>query len=207
MNKKLETALMYVGTLGAIVSALAYIIIISVLVIGVESSMAMNQLLLVSVIGAVAGVLIVGMLRAQGKIFAEKEENSQKIMKDYFKAINKIKKPKSRHTIVWFMTVATIKDILFKGVTIGATIYFSVTVFMEGSGDFALIGLAFANILMFISFGVLNMRKAYNFYLNEHLSVIEQITFEINKKMKEEDDVIKLQKQEILDSTGTSREE
>ncbi len=184
MNKKLEELLLYVGTAGAIVSALAYIIIISVLVVGIESSMEIEQLLLVSTIGAVAGVLIVGMLRSQGKMFAEKEDVSQAIMKQYFKAINKNKPRKKLHTISWFMVKSIVGDIMFKGLSVAAMTYFSVTVFMSGNGDFALIGLAFANTLMFISFGILAMRKSYMFYLNEHLPAIQQIIENLNAEVK-----------------------
>jgi len=103
MNKKLEDLLLYVGSVGALVSALAYIVVISVLVVGIESRMDLDQLLLVSIIGAVAGVLIVGMLRSQGKMFAEKEDNSKMVMKAYYTAINKDKPIKKLHTIRSFM--------------------------------------------------------------------------------------------------------
>jgi len=77
-----------------------------------------------------------------------------------------------------------VSDILSKGLTVAATTYFSVTVFMQGSGDFSLIGLAISNIFMFASFGILAMRRAYVFYLNEHIPAIQELTNKITEAKK-----------------------
>lgn len=207
MNKKLEQLLLYVGTAGAIVSSLAYIIIITVLVIGVEAEMDTAQLLIVSIIGGVAGLLIIGMLRSQGKMFAEKEPESERIMNLYYKAINKSKPKKKLRTIKSFIFWSTVKDVFSKGLTIGMTIYFSVTIFMKGNGDFSLIGLAISNIFMFLSFGVMAMRKSYMFYLNEHLPAIIQITKNIEQEVEDGKLKNKLQEQEVLNCAGTSTKE
>ncbi len=144
--------------------------------------MELNQLLLVSIIGAVAGLLVVGMLRSQGKMFAEKEEVSMQVMKEYYSAINKTKPAKKLHTIKYFMIKSAITDIFSKGATLAATTYFSITVFMEGNGDFSLFGLAVANIFMFISFGILAMRSSYMFYVNEHIPAIRQLIENLKKE-------------------------
>ena len=172
MNKKLESMLLWVGGAGAAISAIAYIIVITVLVINVDSRMKMEQLLLVSIIGAVAGLLITFMLRTQGVILASNEPKSKTIMSEYRKTLNKTKKKKKLRTINHYMTLRFIGDLFTKALTIATTTYFMVSIFAEGNGDLSLIGLAFANTFMFISFGILALRSAYIYYTEEHLDAI-----------------------------------
>ena len=56
-------------------------------------------MLLVSVLGGAAGLSITFMLRGQGIAFAKSEPGSKEIMQAYYRALNKIKKPKNLHTI------------------------------------------------------------------------------------------------------------
>lgn len=196
MNKKIINALNWVGAIGAVITAVAYIIFIIVLIVGIEAKMEQDQLLLVSVVGAVAGLAITWMLRGQGVVLASNEEESKIVMDEYYHMINKDKPTKNLHTIKWHVMISSIKDILIKGITIGATTYYSVVIFMEGNGDFSLIGLAIVNVLMFLSFGILALSKAYKHYLDEHLSAIREIT----KRLKESHGIVDADKTDQVGS-------
>lgn len=186
MNKKIINILNWVGAIGAVITAVAYIIFIIVLIVGIEAKMEQDQLLLVSAVGAVSGLAITFMLRGQGVVLAANEEESKIIMDEYYRVLNKNRPTKKLHTIKWHIMISSIKDVLIKGVTLAATTYYSVVIFMEGNGDFSLIGLAIVNVLMFLSFGILALSKAYKHYLNEHLSAVQEIT----KRLKESNGIV-----------------
>lgn len=200
MNKKLDAVLLWVGAAGAVISSIAYITVMVILVMGISTRMHLEQLLLVSIIGGVAGILITVMLRVQGVILASNEEESKRVMKAYRVALNKGKKPKSLKTITWYMNIKFIGDVLLKATTVAASTFFMISIFTQGNGDMALIGLAFSNTLMFISFGILALRDAYQFYTEEHLNAIrertEQILEQQNKNVPafvpEEEDINEL---------------
>lgn len=118
MNKKVENLLLYVGTIGAIISAIAYLMVMIILVMGITTRMQTNQLLIVSIIGGVAGLMITWMLRSQGIAFASNDEESKSIMKAYHAALNKSKPIKKLHTITWHVVWSSIKDLLTKAITI-----------------------------------------------------------------------------------------
>ena len=182
MTNKIERTLVYVGSLGALISAIAYIVITVVLIMGFETKMEMEQQLLISVLGAVTGLSITWMLRGQGIALAENEPESKEIMDEYRRVLNKTKNIKKLRTIHYHVTVNMIKDVFMKAVTIGVSTYFALYIFMEGSGDFGLLGLAITNLLLFISFGILSLAKAYTFYRTEHLAAIKERTIQIKKQ-------------------------
>lgn len=148
----------------------------SVMIMGFETKMALQQQLLFSIIGAVVGISITWMLRGQGIAFAKEEPESKAVMAAYHKAINKTKKIRQLHTITWHVVVRSTVDIFSKVATVAGSTYFMLYVFMEGSGDYGLLGLAVANLSMFISFGILAMARAYDFYIVEHLAAIKERT-------------------------------
>jgi hypothetical protein len=176
MTHKIKGILLWVGTAGAIISAVAYISLTVVMIMGFQTKMDLNQQLLFSIIGAVVGISITWMLRGQGVAFAKEEPESKAVMAAYHKAINKTKRIKQLHTIVWHVTVMSIIDIVTKVATVAVSTYFMLYVFMEGSGDYGLLGLAFANLALFVSFGILAMARAYDFYMIEHLAAIKERT-------------------------------
>lgn len=211
MTTKLKNILLWTGAIGALITAIAYIIIMVVMIIGFEQSMQMEQLITVAVLGAVTGFLITLMLRGQGVSLASNEPNSKEVMAEYYKIRNKKKKEKKLHTIAWHVNINAIKDIFTKVITVGATTSLSLYIFLEGSGDFALIGLALVNILMFVAFGIMAMVKAYNFYIEEHIPAIIEITIRI-KNTKDQVGSVPLEREEhakpeIPDTTATSAEE
>lgn len=179
-NSWLLNVLNWVGAIGAIITSIAYLVFIGVLVVGIETKVDAAQLLLISIVGAVAGLTITWMLRGQGIALAANEEQSKSIIQAYNLARSKKAKKKRLHTIKYHVTVSAIKDVLTKGIALAATTYFAITVFMEGNGDFSLIGLAIVNTLMFLSFGFLAMSKAYTYYVSEHLATLKELTIRLN---------------------------
>lgn len=173
MNEKVSNILLWTGAIGAGISGIAYIIIMTVLVVGIESSMAQEQLLLVSILNAIAGLLITFMLRGQGVALASNSNENKKIMDEYRTILNKTKPVQKLRTITWFVGWKSFLDIFTKALTVAISTYAMIFIFMEGNGDISLVFLAIANVFLFISFGILALRGAYNFYNNDHISAIK----------------------------------
>lgn len=173
MNEKVSNILLWTGAIGAGISGIAYIIIMTVLVVGIESSMAQDQLLLVSILNAIAGLLITFMLRGQGVALASNSSENKKVMDEYRTILNKTKPVEKLRTITWFVGWKSILDISTKAMTVAISTYAMIFIFMEGNGDISLVFLAIANVFLFISFGILALRGAYNFYNNDHISAIK----------------------------------
>ena len=129
-----------------------------------------------AIIGAIVGVSITISLIMQGIAFAKRDETAQKVMADYYKLLNKTKKAKQLHTIDHYIKWAIIKTVLIRGTTVAITTFFVLYIFIEGNGNWSLLGLAFANIFMFIGFGLVGLSNAYDFYLKQHIPVIEELT-------------------------------
>jgi hypothetical protein len=123
-------------------------------------------------------------LRYQGIIYAKQNSEAKEIMKEYRQQVNKTKPLKKLHTISWYILWATIRDIFMKGVTIAVSTWFVLYIFIEGSGNWSLIGLAIANIFMFTGFGLVGLATVYDKYLEEHIPVIRE-RIELLKKINE----------------------
>ncbi len=185
-NEKIKNVLIYIGIIGASISAIAYIMITVVLILGFETKMKMEQQLLFSIVGAIDGLLITLMLRTQGISFAKNIENNKIVMGEYYKTINKTKKPKKLHTIKYHVITRLVIDVFTKFATIALTTYMILYIYLEGSADFSLIWLATANIFMFICFGLIALAKAFDFYNEEHIPAIIEITNRLKEGKKNE---------------------
>lgn len=173
MTDNVKKYLRWGGTAGAIVAAVAYIIMIAVIVRGFQSDLDQEKQILISILGAIVGMTITYMLREQGITFAKEKPHSVEIMNEYNELMNKIKKIKKLRTITWFMFWATFKDFFTKGVTIAGSTYLIFYLFREGNGDYSLFLLALSNIVMFAGLGLWAMQKMYDIYLENHIPAIE----------------------------------
>ena len=173
LSKSIRKLLLYAGFIGASISALSYIIITFVMITGASSDLAMQNQILFSIMGAVVGLLISFLLRSQGIIYAKQVPHAKEVMKEYRNEENKTKTLKQLHTITWFVVWASIRDIFLKGVTIAVSTWFILYIFIEGSGNWGLLGLATSNILMFSGFGLMSLSIMYEKYLEEHIPTIE----------------------------------
>ena len=211
MTSKVKNILLYTGSIGAIISAIAYIIITVVLVMGFSTQMDMSKQILFSIIGAVDGLLITLMLRSQGIELARNEEEPKRVMQEYYTLLNKTKNKKKLHTISFYFYRSFIFDIFTKTLTIALTTSLMLYIFMDGSGDYGLIGLAVSNILMFACFGIIALSKFYSLYLEQHIPVIKERIIRIKDELasvqakgKENAD---LRNNQVLITSTTSEQE
>lgn len=181
MNTKVKKFLEYTGIAGSIITAIAYITATLVIVWGFETKLEMEKQILFSLLGAFTGLMITFFLRSQGVIFAKKDPEAEKVMKEYYEKMNKKKTIKQLHTIKHYLIVQTILDVIFKGISVALSTYFLLYIFMEGNGDLSLIFLAVANILMFACFGLVALSKAYDKYLDEHIPAIREIIAKLDQ--------------------------
>ena len=195
MNDKVKNILIYTGIAGAIISAIAYIVITYTLIVGFETAVAIEKQILFAILGSAVGLMITFFLKNQGITFAEKEKDSIETMSQYHKLINKTKKQKKLHTIKHFMIISTIKDIFFKGLTVAGSTFMIMYIFMEGNGDWSLFRLAISNIFMFSGFGLVALSKAYDHYIDQHIPVIKELI----KRMKSDDDDLPEAKERKID--------
>lgn len=209
MNDKLKKVMLWSASVGAALTALVYLTAIIIMVIGIENTLGQEKQLLYSLIGAVAGMLIIYMLREQGISLAANEQSSKEIMHKYYDALNKSKKVKQLKTINYYRMVWILKDVVTKGATVMLSTLGILYVFIEGNGDIGLILLATGNLLLFATFGIMGLSKAYNKYINEHLPVIKELTKKLDQvgSVPLEREKNEVKQCELLDSTPTSREE
>ena len=211
MTNKVKSILLYTGSIGAIISAIAYIIITVVLVMGFSTQMDMNKQILFSIIGAVDGLLITMLLRSQGIALAKNEDEPKKVMAEYYQIINKTKKSKKLHTITYYYVKDFIIDIFTKAGIIALTTSLMLYIFMDGSGDYGLIGLAISNILMFACFGIIALSKFYALYLEQHIPVIKEriirIKDELASVQAKEEKNANLRNNKVLITSGTGEQE
>lgn len=210
MNDKVKKFLEYTGIAGSIITAIAYITATLVIVWGFETRLEMEKQILFSLLGAFTGLMITFFLRGQGVIFAKKDPEAEKVMKEYYEKINRKKTIKQLHTIKHYIVVQTILDVIFKGVSVAFSTYFILYIFMEGNGDISLIFLAVANILMFACFGLVALSKAYDKYLDEHIPAIREIIAKLDQARsiaQKEKEHANLQQRELSITSTTGGEE
>lgn len=187
LNETIKSLLIYVGFAAATISAIAYVIITWVMVKGFTTNLQLANQITFAIIGAIVGVSITISLIMQGIAFAKRDENAQRIMTAYYKALNKTKKIKEMHTIDHYVKWAIIKTIVLRGFTVAITTFFILYIFIEGNGNYTLLGLAFANIFMFIGFGLVGLSNAYDFYLKQHILVIEELTVKLKEEQQDKE--------------------
>jgi uncharacterized membrane protein len=95
-------------------------------------------------------------------------------MKLYHELSNKQKEEKELKTIDYHLLRATVIEVIVKCTIFIVSNVFIIYIFIEGSGNWGLIGLAFANIFMFIGFGLVALAKMYDKYLEEHIPVVSE---------------------------------
>ena len=78
MNDKIKKIMLYTGIFGSVISAIAYLIITYVIVIGFASAVDQQKQILFAILGSSIGLIITFLLRTQGISFAEKEPESIK---------------------------------------------------------------------------------------------------------------------------------
>lgn len=184
---RIKELLLFVGFFFSIIGGFSYIIITIVLVKGFEANLELENQILFSVISALIGLSISFALRNQGIAFAKKEPKSQEVMSEYYKTINKTKTMKELHDITYYLIRATIIDVFIKGIIVAIAIWFMISIFISGSQNYGLVGIAFANLLLFTGFGLMALSSAYDRYIDQHIPVIEERTKKLKVEIEEKE--------------------
>jgi len=171
-EEKIKPVLGYVGLIGAIIMAIAYIVIVLVLIRGFKAE-ALLQTTVFACVNAGVGFIIMQFLKIQGSSFAKMLPENKEIIEQYYKTKTKDKK---LHSMTYFWVTTTVKDVIIKCLTLGATTIGLVYIVIVGSNDYNLLLLAVVNLLMFICFGFLSLVNAYDFFNQRHVPyMIDQL--------------------------------
>lgn len=162
---KIAPLLTYIGTIGACITAVAYIITVFILIYGFKAQ-AILQTTIFSVITAAIGVLIMQLLKYQGVTFAREKPENKELERLYY---NTKTKDKKLHNMTYFWITTGVKDVLVKAVILSVSTIGIIYIVIEGSKDYKLILLAFENLLLWVCFGMLSMKKAFDFYENSNV--------------------------------------
>lgn len=171
----------FTGFILAGVAGVAYLILLYIIIAGFEVSIGSTELLIFLALGAIDGVLISLSMRIQGLDFAKAEKSSKEVLEEYNELITEDKE-KFLMPLWAYMIINTIKDIIFKGGTVMFTLYFSITIMIEGIGDFKYFWLGAVNVIMYLGFGFLSLAKSYDHYLEVQIPLIKQKIKELKRK-------------------------
>lgn len=190
LEDKILPILKYIGTIGAIISSVMYIIVVFVLIYGFEKQNILETTIF-GIINAIMGFIIMQFLKVQGEDLAKSDPENQKILKEYNSRKTEDKKFRSM-TYYWITSV--VKDVLIKCTTVAITSIGVIYIVIKGNKNYNLILLAFANLLLFASFGLLSLNKAYNFFNDMHIPYIkEQIKASTVESEKEKIECLNLE--------------
>jgi len=191
---KIKPALTYIGTLGAIITSIAYIVLVVILIFGFKAQ-SITQTLIFALANGIAGVIVMQFLKIQGISFAKTIPENIEVLTEYY---NTKTKDKESHSIKYFWITSVIKDIALKAVSIVMFTASVIYVVIEGSQNYLLLAMAVVNILMFFCFGMLSLTSAYDFFNDEHIPYVKERLAEINKVKEKEAEEEEAKRQEEI---------
>ena len=171
-ENKIKPILLYVGTIGAIAMAIAYIILMVIMVVGFKAQAGFVRSITFALINAIVGFIIMQFLKIQGLDFAKNIPSNAEILDKYNK---KRPKQKRTHSLGYFWVRSVIGDILFKVFTVAITTAGIIYIVIEGSNDYTLILLSAVNLIMFACFGLVSLVKAYDFYNDSYIPYLIEL--------------------------------
>ena len=183
--EKIKNALTYTGVILAVVAAIAYLILVYVIIYGFSVDYSQDQLIGFIALGAVVGILMNIAMRIQGIDFAKLTPVAKKTLKELTDSIGKSDEVKMRPMWVMF-TNSIIKDIVIKGGVIGFSLYYTIDISYSGLGEEKYFLLALANIVLYFGLGLISMSKAYDYYLESHIPYMKQKIKRLELEKKEE---------------------
>lgn len=179
---KVKPILTYIGTIGAVIMSIAYIVLMFVMVLGFKAQTTLSQAVVFAIVNAVVGFIIMQFLKIQGQDFAKQIEYNVEVLKKW-----NTKKPKKKKThslgFFWAKTITT--DIIVKAATTAFMTSAIIYIVIEGSNDYNMLLMALVNLLMFICFGFLSLVSAYDFYNENYIPYLEEKINERERKEKE----------------------
>ena len=177
-EKHIKPILTYVGLIGAVLTSIAYIILIFILIKGFKYEQT-TQTIVFALVNAAVGLIIANFLKYQGISFAKELPDNQQVIKDYYS--NKTK-DKKNHSLSFFWITSIIKDVITKGLSIAASTCGLIYIVIIGSNDWSLLLMSIVNLLLFICFGLLSLNKAYDYFNNTYVAYMKE---KINEASKE----------------------
>ena len=171
-EEKIKPILTYIGAIGAVLTSIAYMIMIVVLIKGFHYQQT-TQTVVFAVANAAVGLIVASFLKYQGTSFAKNLPENQKIIKDYYAGKSKEKK---NHSLNFYWITTTIKDVLFKGITVAGSTLGLIYIVIVGSNDWSMMGIAVVNLILFICFGLLALNQAYEYYNNVYVNYMKEHT-------------------------------
>lgn len=168
-----------IGVIGAILAAIADIVFVIIMVLGVHVEAEVNAIVIFAVVNALIGILINVLLRYQGQKYAEIE--NEELCKKYY---NKRIKEKKYMSMGAWMTLKSLQDFVIKGGTTAFSIFGIVYISVTGSHNPIQILMTIATLLLFACFGLIGMNSAYTRFYNIQVPYMElQIKERVQKKV------------------------
>lgn len=161
-----------IGVIGAILAAIADLIFVIIMVLGVHVEAEFNAIVIYAVVNAVIGLLINVLLRYQGQKYAELE--NEELCKLYY---NKQVKEKKYLSIGAWMALKTVQDVIVKGGTTAFSIFGIVYISITGSHNPIQILLAIMTLILFACFGLMAMNAAYVRFYNVQVPFMQQSVY------------------------------
>jgi hypothetical protein len=180
-EKKIKPILIYVGTIGAVLSAVAYVILIFTMIFGLTIQASIQDTLIFACVNAIIGFVIMQFLKIQGISFAKNYKHSVDVSTKW-RALNPIK-DKRKHSLKHFWFVSIVKDIITRVLLIVITTICIIYLVIKGTHDYTYLLLMFVNLIMFACFGLISLVNAHDFYIEQHIPYLEE---QIHEKEREE---------------------
>jgi hypothetical protein len=136
-----------------------------------------TQAIIFAIVGAVIGIIIMVFLRYQGISFAKLIPENQDILKLYNEETPKTK----FHSLKYYWIKTTISDVVIKGLSVAISTAGIIYIVIEGSQDYKLLLLAFANLILFACFGLIALSNAYDYYNEQYVPYMKE-QIEIRKE-------------------------
>ena len=169
-EKYIMPILKYIGTIGAIMMCIAYIVIVVMLVEGFEQHELKGDIIF-ALVNAGVGLVIMQFLKIQGISFAKNLDENKPIIEEYYNSKTKDKKLRS---IKFYWTTSLIKDVIVKAIMVALFTFGIMYIVIQGCHDYMLFLLALVNLILFICFGLLSLNQAYEFYNFRHIPYLKE---------------------------------
>lgn len=186
LQKKSHEALLKIlnniGVIGAVLAAIADIIFVIIMVIGVKVQAENKAIIIFAVVNAMIGILINFLLRYQGKKYAEVE--NEELCEKYY---NKQIREKRYMPMGLWMTLNTVKDIVVKGCTTSFSIFGIIYISITGSHNPIQILMTACTLILFACFGLMSMNNAYNRFYNVQVPYMKMKIEEREEEKTSED--------------------
>lgn len=168
-DKKIKPAFLYVGFIASGIFSIAYIIVIAIMIMGLETAPTIETFIGFLIANLVTGACISISMMIQGQDFAKDKEENKQILAEYVK-----KKEVKLHSMTFYWILAIIKTIFTRLLMVAAMTYIVIDICWKGNNQYTYLLMAVFNILMFLGFGMLGLVSMYDKYNNRYIPFIRR---------------------------------